>query len=187
MENFSFEHNGQIYWYSRSMTSVCYVFCKNKNGVWCVLANQRGPSAPSCVGQWNVPCGYLDHNETITQAACRETREETGVLLNEWELNFWGLSTKPGKGKQNINCQFYTILNGVIDDYPVTNEFNEPGETSAIEWIPISSLDSYRFAFSQMPNIKKIFNDYVEPSMMRKLGLYVYNKLKDVLKIKYIV
>lgn len=186
MENFSFEHNGNTYWYSRSMTSVCYVFCKNKQGVWCVLANQRGPNAPSCVGLWNVPCGYLDHNETIKDAACRETREETGVVVLKNELNFWKLTTVPDKGKQNMNCQFYVKLKGNTEENPVSSMFNEPGETSDIKWIPVSEIDKYKFAFKQKPNIYEIFNNFIEPSIMRKCGLYILNKLRRFLKVDYI-
>lgn len=185
MENFMFEHNGKQYWYSRSMTAVNFVFCRNKNYEWCILANQRGPSAPSCVGLWNVPCGYLDHNESITEAACRETKEETGVKVEEYQLNFWKLKTSPDKGKQNMNCQFYVVLDGITDLYPVSDQFNEPGETSDIKWIPITEVDKYNFAFNQKPAIFKIYNNFVEPTMLRKIGLWFRRKINELLDIEY--
>lgn len=186
MENFSFEHNGKTYWYSRSMTAVCYVFCKNEDGEWCILANQRGPNAPSCVGLWNVPCGYLDHNENIVSAACRETLEETAVMVKPDQLNFWKLHTEPDKGKQNLNCQFYVKLPGIINNYPASDKFNEPGETSDIRWIPMSELDAYHFAFNQRPNIYEIFNDFIEPPVMRRVWLHLYKFIGNILDINKI-
>lgn len=29
-------------WFSRSVSVVTFIFCKNKRGRWCVLASQRG-------------------------------------------------------------------------------------------------------------------------------------------------
>ena len=63
MYNFPFVEDGQTYWRSRSCTTVGYVFCADKEGYLCVLANQRGPGAPTNVGKWNVPCGYIDFAE----------------------------------------------------------------------------------------------------------------------------
>lgn len=186
MENFEFEYEGKKYWYSRSMTSVCYVFCKNADGIWCILANQRGPKAPSCVGLWNVPCGYLDHNEDIRTAACRETLEETGVKVMQDQLEFWKLHTQPDKGKQNMNCQFYVVLNGTTDDYPLSNQYNEPGETSDIQWIPLSKLNDYKFAFNQKPNIREIFNNFVQPTYPRKIMLSLTKWLMKILNIEHI-
>lgn len=186
MENFEFEHDGKKYWYSRSMTSVCYVYCKNEEGEWCILANQRGPNAPSCVGLWNVPCGYLDHNEDIRKAAVRETLEETGIAILRDELNFWKLHTQPDKGKQNMNCQFYVVLNDCTSNHTLTNKYNEPGETSDIRWIPLSKLNDYKFAFKQKPNIREIFNNFVQPTYPRKIMLKLTKWLIKVLNIEHI-
>src|SRR5574344_2081861 len=92
-QNFSFTHDGKIFWYSRSMTGVSYVFCyDNKEKDWCIAANQRGPKASSEVGKYNAPCGYMDFNERICYTdpitnkkgtALRETFEENGITFKE--------------------------------------------------------------------------------------------------------
>src|SRR5437763_5299830 len=37
---------------------------------------------PDCRGQWNLPGGHVDHNESLIPAAQRELLEETGLRLN---------------------------------------------------------------------------------------------------------
>ena len=38
------------------------------------------------VGQWAVPTGYLEMGETLEEGAARETREETGVVVDPARL-----------------------------------------------------------------------------------------------------
>jgi ADP-ribose pyrophosphatase YjhB (NUDIX family) len=44
-----------------------------------ILLIERG--APPAVGQWSVPGGKLEMNETLAQAVTREVREETGLVV----------------------------------------------------------------------------------------------------------
>jgi 8-oxo-dGTP pyrophosphatase MutT (NUDIX family) len=39
-------------------------------------------------GEYSVPAGHLDGNETVLAAGIREAREETGVRVNEVDLAF---------------------------------------------------------------------------------------------------
>ena len=59
INNFPFMYRGKEYWYSRSVATTPFVFCKNENNEYCVLANKRGIGTPDFQGLWNVPCGYL--------------------------------------------------------------------------------------------------------------------------------
>ena len=61
-----------IGWFSRSMASALFIFCRNKKNQWCVLASERGKEAADFVGAWNCPCGYLDLDETTKDCARRE-------------------------------------------------------------------------------------------------------------------
>ena len=111
MKNFPFDHNGQEFWYSRSCTSVAFVFARSREtGEWHVLANKRGKNAPSCKGMWNVPCGYLDFGERIREAAAREAYEETGIKVPASCLRFFHMNDKPKGQKQNIAFLHFGIL-----------------------------------------------------------------------------
>jgi 8-oxo-dGTP diphosphatase len=48
-------------------------------------------------GKWALPGGYVNEGETVRQAASRELREETGLLVNPGDLAFVGLYDEPGR------------------------------------------------------------------------------------------
>ena len=80
MKNFSITKNGKEYWIARNVAVSCFVFT-SIDGVWHVLANKRGDGTPDYQGYWNAPCGYLDFDETTSEAAMREVYEETGLHI----------------------------------------------------------------------------------------------------------
>ena len=52
-----------------------------KNDVY-VLANLRGPGTPDYQGYWNMPCGFLERNESGEQGVARE-------ILRNVDLKFY--------------------------------------------------------------------------------------------------
>jgi 8-oxo-dGTP diphosphatase len=139
--NFAVERNGKVYYVSRSVAVSLCAYCKDANGNWCVLANQRGPSTRGA-GLWNVPSGFLDYGETAENAAKRETWEETGVKIPDGtHIRLLGTNTGRLSGSQNVSMAFTCVLDGVTDDYPLSADNCEPGEVSDIRWIPV--MDPY--------------------------------------------
>lgn len=51
---------------------------------------------PPAKGLWALPGGFVESGETLEQAACRETREETGVITQPENLHLHALSSLPG-------------------------------------------------------------------------------------------
>ena len=161
--NFPVERNGKIYYVSRSVAVSLYVYCKNKRGEWCVLANQRGNGAQNAKMLWNVSAGYLDYNESAYYAAKRETWEETGVNVPISKIKMVGMNSgkietdddianrklTPVKGRQDVSIRFTAVLDGITDNYPTTNKNSEPGEVADIQWIPLSKVRNYKWAFGQ--------------------------------------
>lgn len=151
--------DGREIWVSRSVTvAVCILLvCEGRPYI---LVNQRGPGAPDCRGMWNLPCGYLDYDETTTEAAVREVWEECGVnaleLLPHADCEFfsqpWDISSVPHDNRQNVTI--HHGLHARVSALPeVSNAHNEPGETSDIRWLPLAEADSLEFAFRHRERI----------------------------------
>lgn len=156
--------DGRTVWLSRSMAVVGTVFAE-VDGVPHLLIAQRGSGAADNHGKWNIPCGYLDYDETLRQAAAREIYEETGVYLNiaeQCQGNMVFTNDDPRKdARQNVSFWYKFMLNRkfkTVDDLPLPNIDNsEVNEVSAIKWIPFykGELDKYEFAFNHRERLEE--------------------------------
>ena len=167
--NFSFRWHGKTLWYSRSFAVSSFVFCKNPNGEWCILANQRGKGAADYHHLWNVCVGYIDFNESAEEAAIRETEEETCILcLDPKMLKLHKLISCPSENHQNITARFYLKIDedGVNTETPslvpeIEANAVEKDEVEAVAWIPISEIDNYEWAFNHKEAIMEIYNEKI--------------------------
>lgn len=148
IKNFKFKHHGKDFWYSRACTVTLFVFTKNSDGEWCVLANKRGDKVPDFKGRWNIPCGYIDFDESGEEAAQRECYEETNVFIPLESVKFYSAYTNPSANKQNISLHYVSIFNeDLTNAFNLSDEHSEDGEVSEIQWIPISKINEYNWAF----------------------------------------
>ena len=125
-----------------------------------ILINQRGPGAPNFQGYWNLPCGYLDYDETTQEAGVREVWEECGVnirpLLEQSHATFfeqpWDVNSTPRGTRQNVTIHHGFVV--TVEALPeVSNANNEPNETSDIRWLPLNQVEALEFAFDHKPRI----------------------------------
>jgi len=147
-------------WISRANAIVSVVILSQGDKNY-VLLGKRGKGTPDFQGHWNIPCGYLDWDESGTQAAYRELYEETGLdlealmqndievlqsnLKQPWHVNHYATSNK-----QNVTLNF-----GVKLKYPMnlslpvlTTEFCEPDEVDDVNWVEISDALKLELAFN---------------------------------------
>jgi len=151
--------DGREEWISRSVAVAVSVLLQ-VGGQPYVLINQRGPGLPDGVGLWNMPCGYLDFDETTGEAALREVWEECGVNLLplrdaahvDYLERAWDVSSTPRPGRQNVTVH-HGLVASATELPAVSAEHNEPGETSDIVWSPLSELGRYDFAFGHRERI----------------------------------
>lgn len=147
---------GKTFWISRACCVAVFVFTKYNNE-WYILANQRGKGCPDYQGYWNCPCGYVDYNETIREAAYRELWEESMLNKSDVKLRQVGFNDNPNDdNKQNITFR----LVGLIDTNSlpeIYREFSEPDEIENLAWIPLAEIGKYNWAFDHDKLIFEMF------------------------------
>lgn len=182
MENFPFKHEGKTYWYSRSMAVAVFVYT-HFNGELHVLMDKRGPGTPDFQGCWSAPCGYLDHNETLSTAAARECLEEVGLVLDEEELIPIELNSDPKSSKQNITQRYITYIPYErFTENDFSDAKSEKDEVAGIRWVPVTQLRDKRmdFAFGH----EDIALEYASLAMLM-YNISVYSSYDKENKIKF--
>ncbi len=149
-------------WFSRSMAVAIFVYCKDQDGDWCVLASERGEEAADYRGFWNCCCGYLDFNETTKEAALRELYEETGVFITDESLvTFIGYEDNIQANRQNVTFRFAAFIDdAVTTDFTFSRKYNEGKEVGEIKWIKMFDINNYMWAFGHDKRIIEIFNSH---------------------------
>lgn len=150
------------YWISRAIAVVVGIFAKDIHGNSYILAVQRGSGTPDpeFVGAYCMPCGYLDYDETIVQAAQREVREETGLdfLISEFKLV--SINDNP-EGDKRQNVTFRYVVNSLVSvenlKKLLTDKNSEKDEVSDIKFIMVNGMDFYKWAFNHEELIKELY------------------------------
>lgn len=162
MQNFPFEYNGETFWYSRALAVTGFVFC-NFDGVIKILVNKRGKGTPDFQGCWNVPCGYLDFNETAEEAACREVGEETGVVISPDAFELWTVNSSPKENRQNVTMRFIGAIDREVADLTTGKLVNggEQDEVDEIKWMTLKEINNYEWAFNHKELIEEAFKTVI--------------------------
>lgn len=159
MKNFPVidKETGREYWISRSVAVVAFVYAYDENENEYILAEKRGEGTPDPEfrGCWCLPCGYVDFDETIEEAASREVFEETGVKISPKSWSMLDINSNPNSDKrQNITIRLQGFPEGnTIPE--LTTENSEPDEVSEVKWIPTEEVENYKWAFNHLELIKE--------------------------------
>lgn len=159
MKNYQIKgEDGKMYWVHRAITVVGVVFkIDRENEKVFVLANKRGKGTPDFQGLWNVPCGYVDFDETLTEACAREVKEETGYDFNPDLFNIFGINDNPEENRQNITARFFAMVES--DDMPAQEVLDgEDDEVEEVKWILLEEINNYKWAFNHDRVIKAAFD-----------------------------
>ena len=183
--NFQILRNGESYWVSRSSTISLYVFCRDENGEWNVLASQRGKNM-KFPNKWNVVSGFLDYGESLEAAAIRECYEECGVNIQGAKLISCGVNSEKEGGYGSVNHRFATILDGTTNDYHPSMENCEGygtdnQEVQNVGWIPITVMNKYGFPRTQVTSAKELANRLLNSESTDSNFYKLYELLHDML------
>ena len=162
MKNYCIVDNlGREHWISRSIAVVVFLFAKDIYGKEYILAEKRGKGTPDSeyIGKYCVPCGYLDYDETIVQAAQRELMEETGLNFPITDFKLLNINDLPKSDKrQNVTFRYIINSNVPIEDLSklFTTKNSEKDEVESIKFIKLKDIDNYEWAFNHQELIKEI-------------------------------
>lgn len=94
--------------------------------------------------QWDFPKGHVERKETIHDAALRETEEECGLGIGDFESSGISASTSPysvPRGSK-VATYFFAERTSEAQPYlPVNPHLGHP-EHIALRWFPVAQLHS---------------------------------------------
>lgn len=93
-------------------------------------------------GQWALPGGFMNIDETLEQAAIRELLEETGVMAGKLvQLGAWSAVDRDPRDRI-ISVGFLTE---VADDFATAAD-----DASEVAWLPVDELPDLAFDHNDM-------------------------------------
>lgn len=92
-------------------------------------------------GTWCPPGGHLEYGESFEQAAARETREETGLIVDEKNISVAGVTNDffETSGKHYITIHLFS---GFFEGNPLVLE---PDKCAQWRWFNLDELPSEMF------------------------------------------
>ena len=148
--------------YDGRYTCICGIVVAVEKNTSYILANRRGPGCPDHVGEWNMPCGYMDAG-SAEENVSREIYEETGVKISPDKFSMVGLSNT-GK-ERNVTLRYGAILQEgrlkTLTPEQLKDLGGEANEVSEIKWIDIRFIDKYKWAFGHDKVIHEFLADLV--------------------------
>ena len=130
-----------------------------------VLANLRGPGTPDYQGYWNMPCGFLERNESGPQGCAREIFEECGLEILPGEFDLYGVETEPEKcNNGNVTIRYISFDEvSELPELKYTNINGEEGEVESVKWINVDDIGNYKWAFGHKELIEDVVSSYFMP------------------------
>ena len=101
-------------------------------------------------GNYSVPAGHLDGNETVRMAAAREAFEETGVRIDARNITF---ATVMHRKSDDERVDFFVRIQAWEDE-----PFNvEPEKCDELRWCDMAALPE-----NTIPYVRKAIGNYLE-------------------------
>jgi ADP-ribose pyrophosphatase YjhB (NUDIX family) len=109
-----------------------------------LLLIRRGRSPAK--GKLAPPGGFADYMESAEQALSREVREETGLIIEQWDYLTSAVNLYAYAGITYPVIDFFYTAKAASDAILVACE----EETSAVDWFPIHEVQPEALAFLSM-------------------------------------
>ncbi len=161
--------DGKKCYHSRSVAVSMVLFMRHVDGVENVAIVKRGTKeGMDYPGLWCLPCGYLDWNESGSEAVFREVWEEIGLDLNKIEdtlkgkflKNPWQVRSSPNDHRQNVTLVYGAKSVNTLQTLPILfpNHKGPKDEIADAKWIKVRDIKLYQFAFEHDKLIAEFAN-----------------------------
>jgi len=124
------------------IASVFFLFIKKKK-----ILMLRRANTGYADGQYSLPAGHVDINESLTEALSRETFEEIGLKIAPKDLILVHVMHR--KNDNRLDFFFTTKINGLQP------KNMEPDKASDLSWFPLKKLPK-----NTIPCIRAVINSY---------------------------
>ncbi len=108
---------------------------------------------PPIQGQWSIPGGVLEVGELVREAAVREAREETGLIVEPGEL--LGVYDRVLRDAQNRVQYHYVLIDFLCR--PVGGELGAASDAAEVRWFTREELPALNLAEDTQDVIAKGF------------------------------
>jgi 8-oxo-dGTP pyrophosphatase MutT (NUDIX family) len=164
--------DGRKLYHSRSVAVTgCIGILKDLEFYFVIEKRGNAPGLDS-PGKWCIPCGYLDWNESGSDAIRREAWEEVGIDMHSLDAKHlaleeaeymdqpWMIKTEPDENRQNVSLRYGRVY--IFKKYQKlpklkANNDCEPNEVADAKWVKLDELNNYQFAF----NHKQVLKDFL--------------------------
>ena len=155
------EHKGKTLWSGRYTAVSVVVVYKDPTLGYRILVNKRGVGTPNFRNKWNMPCGFLEDDETAYEGASREVYEETGIKIDPNKFKLINVETDPKLCfSGHVSLRMICFLNEMPKAESGTAESRggEKDEVSAVTWVNENNYNAFTWAFNHKNTIKEYFN-----------------------------
>jgi 8-oxo-dGTP diphosphatase len=85
-------------------------------------------------GYYSLPAGHVDGGEPAIRAACREAKEEVGIVLEPKDLRLVHTIHESAEGHERINLGF------LVENFSGEPKNMEPNKCDELRWAPLDGL-----------------------------------------------
>lgn len=128
---------GYTYQYPRPAVTVDIMLITDEPHQRILLIERKNPPFQ---GSWAFPGGFVDPDETLEQAACRELKEETGLEVHDLEqFKTFSDPNRDPRGR-TISTVFFSKIDVSMVDKTVAGD-----DASNAEWFLLEKLPKLAF------------------------------------------
>jgi 8-oxo-dGTP diphosphatase len=111
---------------------------------------------PPIQGQWSIPGGVLEVGEMVREAAIREAREETGLIVEPGEL--LGVYDRILRDPEKRVQYHYVLIDFLCR--PIGGELVAASDAAEVRWFTRDELSSLQLAEDTQDVISKGFSTF---------------------------